>query len=99
MLDIPDRCQPRSSRDGRPGAQGSDGDPISSAGKQQPHQVKEATTAHEAAQHGTDVRSQRLPGTDAPIPEDCFASARAAELTYRPSAIKLSESYEVSEIE
>lgn len=44
-------------------------DPIFPAGKQQPHQVKEAPTAHEAAQHGADVRSQPLPGADDPIPE------------------------------
>jgi hypothetical protein len=44
-------------------------DPISPAGKQQPHQVKDAPTAHEAAQHGADVRSHPLPGTDDPIPE------------------------------
>jgi hypothetical protein len=42
---------------------------ISPAGKQQPHQVKDAPTAHEAAQHGADVRSQPLPGADDPIPE------------------------------
>jgi len=35
-------------------------DPISPAGKQQPHQVKDSPTAHEAAQHGADVRSQPL---------------------------------------
>jgi hypothetical protein len=44
-------------------------DPIAPAGKQQPHQVKDAPTAHEAAQHGADVRSRPLPGTDDPFPE------------------------------
>jgi hypothetical protein len=44
-------------------------DPISPAGKQQPHQVKDAPTAHEAAQHGAAVRSRPLPGSDDPIPE------------------------------
>jgi hypothetical protein len=44
-------------------------DPISPAGKQQPHQVRDAPTAHEAAQNGADVRSQPLPGADDPIPE------------------------------
>jgi hypothetical protein len=44
-------------------------DSISPAGKQQPHQVKETPTPHEAAQHGADVRSEPLPGTDDPMPE------------------------------
>jgi hypothetical protein len=44
-------------------------DAISPAGKQQPHQVREAPTAHETAQHGADVRSAPLPGVEDPIPE------------------------------
>jgi hypothetical protein len=44
-------------------------DAISPAGKQQPHQVKENPTAHEAAQHGADVRSEPQSGIEDPMPE------------------------------
>lgn len=44
-------------------------DAISPEGKQQPHQVEQAPTPHEAAQHGADVRTAPLPGKDDPIPE------------------------------
>ena len=44
-------------------------DRISPAGDQQPDQVKDATTAQQAAQPGADVRAEPLPGTEAPIPE------------------------------
>jgi hypothetical protein len=44
-------------------------DSISPAGKQQPHQVREKPTPSEAAQHGADVRSEPLPGSEDPIPE------------------------------
>jgi hypothetical protein len=44
-------------------------DAISPAGRQQPHPVKDAPTPHEAAQHGADVRSEPLSGTDDPMPE------------------------------
>jgi hypothetical protein len=44
-------------------------DGISPAGKQQPDQVKDATTPQQAAQHGADVRAEPLPGAENPIPE------------------------------
>ena len=44
-------------------------DGISPAGKQQPEQVKDATTPLEADQHGADVRAEPLPGAENPIPE------------------------------
>jgi hypothetical protein len=44
-------------------------DAISPAGKQQPHQVRDATTPHQAAQGGADVRPDPLPGTEDPLPE------------------------------
>jgi hypothetical protein len=44
-------------------------DAISPAGKQQPAQPKQAMTFQETAQHGADVRSEPLPGTENPIPE------------------------------
>ena len=44
-------------------------DAISPAGRQQPPQVREAMTAHEAAQGGADVRPDPLPGVQDPLPE------------------------------
>ena len=44
-------------------------DRISPAGNRQPDQVKDTTTARQAAQHGADVRAEPLAGTEAPIPE------------------------------
>jgi len=44
-------------------------DAINAAGRQQPQQVREATTPHQAAQGGADVRPEPLPGTQDPIPE------------------------------
>ncbi len=45
-------------------------DAISPSGKEQPGlQVREIPTPHQAAQHGADVRSKPLPGTEDPIPE------------------------------
>lgn len=44
-------------------------DSISPAGKQQSDQVKDSTTAQQAARHGADVRAEPLPGAENPIPE------------------------------
>lgn len=45
-------------------------DAISPTGKEQPGlQVRENPTPHEGAQHGADVRSEPMPGTEDPIPE------------------------------
>jgi len=52
-------------RDVRSGAY----DAINPAGRQQPHQVREAITAHQAAQGGADVLPDPLPGSEDPIPE------------------------------
>jgi hypothetical protein len=52
-------------RDTRSGAY----DPINDAGRPQPDQVHEATTAHEAAQDGADVRSEPKPSAEDVLPE------------------------------
>jgi hypothetical protein len=52
-------------RDKRSGAY----DPIDQDGLPQPHQVKDRTTQHEAAQPGADVRADALPGTAPVLPE------------------------------
>jgi hypothetical protein len=44
-------------------------DAINPAGRQQPHQVSEAITPHQAAQGGADVRPEPLAGTQDPVPE------------------------------
>jgi hypothetical protein len=60
-------------------------DAISPAGKQQPPQVREKPTPHEAAQHGADVRSEPLPGTQDPIPEGLLRERKgAAQPAHRP---------------
>lgn len=42
---------------------------VSPAGNQQPPQVRDATSSHEAAQTGADVRAEPLPNSQPPIPE------------------------------
>ncbi len=44
-------------------------DPITREGLPQPHQVRDRTTPHEAAQHGAEVRAEALPGTEPVLPE------------------------------
>jgi hypothetical protein len=52
-------------RDTRSGAY----DPINDAGRPPPEQVHEATTPHEAAQDGADVRPEPKPSREAVLPE------------------------------
>lgn len=44
-------------------------DPVSKDGLPQPHQVKDTTDPHQAAQAGADVRADPLPGTEPVLPE------------------------------
>lgn len=59
-------------RDKRSGAY----DPIDKDGLPQPHQVKDRTTPHEAAQPGADVRADALPGTAPVLPEGLVREPR-----------------------
>lgn len=52
-------------RDTRSGAY----DPVTEAGRPMPDQVREATTAHEAAQQGADVRPEPLPSNEEVLPD------------------------------
>ena len=52
-------------RDTRSGAY----DPVNAAGRPAPDQVQEATTPHEAAQGGADVRADPLPSQEEILPE------------------------------
>jgi hypothetical protein len=68
-------------RDVRSGAY----DAISPAGKQEPPQVRDRPTPHEAAQHGADVRSEPFAGTEDPIPEGLLRERKGAQRAHRPS--------------
>ena len=52
-------------------------DPVTREGLRQPHQVKDKTTAHEAAQTGADVRAEALPGTEPVLPEGLLRKPKA----------------------
>ena len=63
----------KDTRDIRSGAY----DPINKDGLPQAQQVKDATTPHEQAQWGADVRADPLPGTEPVLPEGLLRPRQA----------------------
>jgi hypothetical protein len=56
-------------------------DAVSPAGNQQPPQIRDATSSHEATQTGADVRAEPLPGSQPPIIPEGLSRERKGPLS------------------